>query len=48
MTISDKVRKIMKEGVKGKKVKVKQAVAIAYSMKRKGKLGRLAEKSKKS
>jgi hypothetical protein len=32
--INKKVSKIMKEGVKGKKVKMDQAVAIAYSMAR--------------
>lgn len=37
MTISSKVRKIMHEGIRGKKVKVKQAVAVAYSMSRKAK-----------
>lgn len=35
--ISGKVKKIMDEGVKGKKVPVKQAVAIAYSYQRRGK-----------
>jgi len=44
--ISEKIRKIMHEGVKGKKVKVKQAAAIAYNMARKGKLGKMASKLK--
>lgn len=36
--ISKKIGKIMKEGIRGKKVDVMQASAIAYSMyKRKGK-----------
>jgi hypothetical protein len=33
--LSDKIHKIMHEGVKGKKVKQNQAVAIALSMLRK-------------
>lgn len=33
--ISHKIQKIMHEGVHGKKVDVKQAAAIAYSMARK-------------
>ena len=32
--ISRKIKKIMDEGVRGKKVPIKQAVAIAYSMER--------------
>ena len=44
--ISEKIHRIMKEGVKGKKVKVKQAAAIAFSMARKGKLGKMASKLK--
>lgn len=32
MDIGEKIKKIMHEGVKGKKVKQKQAVAVAYSM----------------
>lgn len=36
--VSGKIRKIMREGVRGKKVKVKQAAAIAYSMMRKGEI----------
>ena len=35
--IGNKISKIMHEGVRGKKVKVKQAVAIAFSMMRKHK-----------
>ena len=37
MNISDKVKKIMYEGMRGKKVKQKQAVAVAYSMSEKAK-----------
>lgn len=37
MDISNKVRKIMHEGIRGKKVPVKQAVAVAYSMARRAK-----------
>lgn len=36
--ISRKVKLIMDEGVRGKKVPVKQAVAIAHSYARRGKL----------
>ena len=36
--IGKKISKIMHEGVRGKKVGRKQAVAIAFSMARKGKL----------
>lgn len=43
-TISAKIRKIMHEGIRGKKVSQEQAVAIALSMARKGKLGRKAKK----
>lgn len=32
MDISKKISKIMHEGIKGKKVSQKQAVAVAYSM----------------
>lgn len=35
--ISHKVKKIMDEGVRGRKVPIKQAVAIAYSYQRRGK-----------
>jgi len=35
--ISEKVKKIMHEGIKGKKVSQKQAVAVAFSMSRKAK-----------
>jgi len=35
--ISNKIRKIMHEGVRGKKVPVKQAAAIAYSYAKRGK-----------
>lgn len=35
--ISEKIKKIMHEGVRGKKVPQKQAVAIAYSYARRGK-----------
>lgn len=34
--VSAKIKKIMHEGVRGKKVSQKQAVAIAFSMSRKG------------
>ena len=37
MKIGEKVRKIMKEGIQGKKVPQKQAVAVAYSMAQKAK-----------
>ena len=37
MNIGDKVRKIMHEGIRGKKVKQDQAVAVAYSMAKKAK-----------
>lgn len=33
--ISNKIKKVMHEGVRGKKVKVNQAAAIAYSMAKK-------------
>lgn len=42
--MSAKISKIMHEGVRGKKVSQKQAVAIAFNMARKGKLGRKAKK----
>lgn len=35
--ISEKIRKIMHEGIRGKKVSQKQAVAVAYSMARRAK-----------
>lgn len=35
--ISSKIEKIMHEGVRGKKVPIKQAEAIAYSYARRGK-----------
>ena len=37
MKIGDKVKKIMHEGMRGKKVPQKQAVAVAYSMAEKAK-----------
>ena len=37
MNISEKVKKIMHEGIKGKKVKANQAVAVAMSMSGKAK-----------
>lgn len=40
MDISAKIRKIMKEGVRGRKVPVKQAVAIAFSLARRAKKAR--------
>lgn len=33
--ISSKISKIMKEGIRGKKVPQKQAIAVAYSMAKK-------------
>lgn len=35
--VSNKIRKIMHEGIRGKKVSQKQAIAAAYSMTRKSK-----------
>lgn len=39
-SISEKVKKIMHEGIKGKKVSQKQAVAVAYSMAKRAKKAR--------
>ncbi len=35
--ISGKIKKIMHEGIRGKKVPQKQAIAVAYSYARRGK-----------
>ena len=49
-SVAKKIRKIMKEGVRGKKVSQKQAVAVAYSMagkhKKKSLKGRIKQKGK--
>jgi hypothetical protein len=37
MNISGKIKKIMHEGIRGKKVSQKQAVAVAYNMSRRAK-----------
>ena len=35
--VANKIKKIMSEGIRGKKVSQKQAVAVAYSMEKKRK-----------
>lgn len=40
MNISAKIRKIMHEGIRGKKVPLKQAVAVAFAMARRAKKAR--------